>query len=69
MFLPRPPAAAADVVHVCDRSNPATLKGGDRGNVWWRPALERFEGEHGVRFKDGELEEVLMLFGPRVCAF
>lgn len=48
----------ADVVHVCDRSNLATLKGGERGNVWWRPALERFEGENGVRFKDGELEEV-----------
>ena len=46
------------MVHVCDRSNLVTLQGGERGNVWWRPALERFEGENGVRFKDGELEEV-----------
>lgn len=45
---------------MCDRSNHVTLKGGERGNVWWRPALERFEGENGVRFKDGELEEVCM---------
>ncbi|CAM9515105.1 unnamed protein product, partial [Hapterophycus canaliculatus] len=48
----------ADVVHVCDRKNLTTRQGGEKGNVWWRPALERFEGANGVRFKGGELEEV-----------
>eukprot|EP00903_Cladosiphon_okamuranus_P006399 g6264.t1 len=56
--IAREVSSVADVVHVCDRSNHVASKGGERGNVWWRPALERFEGENGVRFKDGELEEV-----------
>lgn len=53
------------MVHVCDRSNHITVRGGERDNVWWRPALERFEGANGVRFKSGELEEVTPnLFSP-----
>lgn len=37
--------------------------GGKRNNVWWRPALERFEGTNGARFKTGELLEVSILCG------
>eukprot|EP00752_Nemacystus_decipiens_P001737 g1680.t1 len=51
-------SSVADVVHVSDRNNQVTLQGGERGNIWWRPALERFEGDNGIRFKDGKLEEV-----------
>lgn len=54
---------AAAAVHVADRKNLETLKGGgERGNVCWRPAVEKFEGENGVRFKGGELEEVRSRF-------
>lgn len=49
---------SASVVHVCDRKTSASVRGGQRDNVWWRPALERFEGKNGVRFKDGALVEV-----------
>ncbi|CBJ31120.1 similar to flavin-containing monooxygenase family protein [Ectocarpus siliculosus] len=51
-------SSVAHAVHVCDRSNPVNSKGGERGNVWWRTALEKFEGANGVRFKNGELLEV-----------
>eukprot|EP00752_Nemacystus_decipiens_P014315 g12734.t1 len=56
--IAREVSSVADVVHVCDRNNLVTTQGGERDNIWWRPALERFEGENGVRFKDGEFEEV-----------
>lgn len=52
------PPGPADVVHLCDRSAETAAIGGERGNVWWRPGLAAFEGDHGVRFKDGSLEEV-----------
>ncbi|CAB1104099.1 unnamed protein product [Ectocarpus sp. CCAP 1310/34] len=51
-------SSVAHAVHVCDRSNPVTSKGRERGNVWSRTALEKFEGANGVRFKNGELVEV-----------
>ena len=58
------------MVHVADRKNLETLAGGgERGNVCWRPAVERFEGDNGVRFKSGELEEVrrgAFALSPRV---
>ncbi|CAM9370590.1 unnamed protein product [Ectocarpus fasciculatus] len=56
--IAREVSSVAHAVHVCDRSNPVTSKGGERGNVWWRAALEKFEGANGVRFKNGELVEV-----------
>ncbi|CAM9417100.1 unnamed protein product [Scytosiphon promiscuus] len=56
--IAREVSSVADVVHVCDRKNLTSRQGGEKGNVWWRPGLERFEGTNGVRFKDGELQEV-----------
>lgn len=52
---------AASVVHVCDRKASTSTLGGERGNVWWRPGLDRFVDENGVRFKDGTVVEVSFL--------
>ncbi|CAM9526332.1 unnamed protein product [Laminaria digitata] len=56
--IAREVSSAASVVHVCDRAASESLRGGERGNVWWRPTLEKFEGANGVRFKDGTSAEI-----------
>ncbi|CAN0463259.1 unnamed protein product [Ascophyllum nodosum] len=51
-------SSVASVIHVCDRRASTSTCGGERGNVWRRPALDRFVGDNGVRFKDGTSIEV-----------
>ena len=63
MFLP----SVASVIHVCDRKAVTSTRGGERGNVWRRPALDRFVGENGVRFKDGTTIEVSIWNDPPAC--
>eukprot|EP00904_Undaria_pinnatifida_P007556 jgi/Undpi1/3930/HiC_scaffold_16.g07298.m1 len=56
--IAREVSSVASAVHVCDRAASESLRGGERGKVWWRPALEKFEGANTVWFKDGTSAEV-----------